>query len=87
MTIEQLLEKSTDDLERMTDSELEEYFKPYFTFCRTPIVEGKSSTNKMEVSSTSIPRPVKKSSGSPKVTEAFYEEIKKKAAQMGLKLQ
>lgn len=39
MTIEQLLNKSADELEKMTEAELQGYFEPYLKFTRPDLAE------------------------------------------------
>jgi hypothetical protein len=44
MTIDKLLAKSADELEKMTDEELNAYFKPYLIAVREPVTERKSNS-------------------------------------------
>lgn len=49
MTIEQLLECNSEQLNAMTDAQLEEYFKPYLTATRPEMVrieKAKQAVNK-----------------------------------------
>lgn len=86
MTIDQLLEKSSDELEKMTDKELEEYLSPFFVFCRpesNPLKEL-LPFNSSKITSSIIQKPTKKPSN--KLMNAAWEEAQRRAERMGLKI-
>lgn len=50
MSLEELLDMSADQLEKMTDKELEDYFRPFFNVTRPEQVARKSSGGQLILS-------------------------------------
>ena len=74
MTIEQLLEIDADTLEKMTDAQLMDFFKPYLVY-----VKPDKHQQPQQVSKTSIRKNNKQMS-----TDANMEKAKMIAKQMGI---
>jgi len=87
MTVDQYLEKSADDLAKMTDEELDGYFKPYYQFCR-PAPQDPTKPHSSKIHSSVIPAPAtkRKKEASPKLEKMFFEAALAQARQMGLKV-
>lgn len=77
MTIEQLLNAPADQLEKITNTELESYFAPYLNVTRPERVIQERSSTTARPSSSKKPDPTK---------TAQYQKARALAEQFGLKI-